>query len=155
MRGPQVRELIQQMPCGPTLSPDTFPFVSIDKKRSATSSVSVRPLCGTGSSNNSKRKVVFSISQEYLRICSHSLESAFEVFGSERTGFSDQFPRCLHLPPHVPEQHAADACTKQVVDDAFFVGVLPIGKNFQARIQFAHRFVAQLEHVGVKKGQVM
>src|SRR5713101_6007272 len=44
--GPRYGNSSSRSLCGPTLSPVTFPFVSMEKKTSTTSSVSVRPLCG-------------------------------------------------------------------------------------------------------------
>ena len=48
--GPRYGKSSNRSRCGPTLSAVTLPFDSIEKNTSATSSVSVRPLCGKAAS---------------------------------------------------------------------------------------------------------
>src|SRR5512135_2384506 len=79
----------------------------------------------------------------------------FEILDCERTGLGNQLAGGLNLLPHIPQQHASHATVLQVVDDAFFVGSLPVGKSLQVCVHFADGLVSQIEHIGVKERQMM
>jgi len=61
----------------------------------------------------------------------------------------------LDLAPGVPQQHAAHAALAQVVDHSLPERFLPVFDDLEARIELAHRLVAEVEEVGVEERQMV
>src|SRR5207302_4241442 len=78
-----------------------------------------------------------------------------QVLGAERSGIRDQPPRGFHLVPGVPQQDSSHPAALQVVDDALTEGLLPVRDRLEPRVQVAHRFIPQLEEIGIEIRQVM
>ncbi len=72
-------------------------------------------------------------------------QPALEIRRAERTLFRDQGSGRVHLPPRVPQQHAAHPLTLKVIDDAGAVRLLPVLHRLQPGIEHAHRLIAEVE----------
>src|SRR5437762_6084268 len=80
---------------------------------------------------------------------------AFQVLRCERARLGDERPCVVHLSPGVPEEHAAHSALFHVVDHAFAEPLLPVGDGLETRVDVTHRFVAELEQVGVEERQMV
>ena len=70
-----------------------------------------------------------------------------QFFRAERPAFGDECSRRVHLSPDVPEEHAADAAVRELVDDALAEGRPPVGERLETGIEATHRLVPKLEQV--------
>src|SRR5712692_2717157 len=78
-----------------------------------------------------------------------------EVLGAKRTGLRDQSARVVHLPPDIPQQHAAHAAVLEVIHDSFAERLLPILDRGEARVEIPDGFVAAVEQVRVEEREVV
>src|SRR6516225_11342303 len=82
-------------------------------------------------------------------------ETTPEVIGTEGTRFRNQRPRGVHLVPRVPQQNPTHSAAVEIIDDAFAVGLFPVGHLLEPRVQLAHGFVPQLEEIGIEVWEMM
>src|SRR5262249_23857262 len=61
----------------------------------------------------------------------------------------DQLSRCLHLPPQIPQQNASNAVVRQVIDDPLVKLLQPILDGFHSAVDFANRFLSEIEQIRV------
>src|SRR5881628_2814033 len=84
-----------------------------------------------------------------------SREPPFQLARRERSPLRDQGAGVIHLPPGIPQQHAAHAAALQVVDHAFAKRLLPVGERLEPRVGLADGLIAELEEVRVEEREVV
>src|SRR5690606_3271088 len=77
-----------------------------------------------------------------------------QVITRDGSGCQDQVPGVVDLTPGIPQEDAFDELPVEVVGNGFRAWFVPIDERVEPGVEYAERFVAVVEQIGVEEGQV-